>query len=339
MDSVAGSLPLSMDPYVYMGANEKVIRRFKYQQVLGWLIVIGIFIFLGKMVWENWAQVKQASFTFRPFTLLLSTFIFVFSYFIQIWAWYLITLKLGIALSFSETLKNWFYSQLGKNLPGKVWLLLGRFYFYESKGKSKKAISVALFIETATVLIAAGLLCLVGFFLFKEVRSFYSGRQFVWVILLFLFACLSLHPRVLQKIINWILTRFKKEPLSLSIAYTDILLILLISILSWAVGGIGFYFFVASVFPISLSYLLFLAGALAAASILGLVAVFAPGGLGVREGVLVYLLSYVMPGSVAVIVSVLTRIWTTLLETGLIVVIYFLFGMRKDKGKKVDSQC
>jgi uncharacterized membrane protein YbhN (UPF0104 family) len=77
---------------------------------------------------------------------------------------------------------------------------------------------------------------------------------------------------------------------------------------------------------------------LAIASILGLGAIFAPSGLGVREGVLVYLLSYVMPGSVAVIVSVLTRIWTTLIETGLIVGIYFLFGMRKGKGKKGDSQ-
>ena len=232
-----------MDPHVYMGANEKVIRRFKYQQILGWLIVIAIFIFLGKMVWENWAQVKQASFTFRPITLLLSTFIFAFSYFIQIWAWYLITLKLGIALSFSETLESWFYSQLGKNLPGKVWLLLGRFYFYESKGKSKKTISVALFIETATVLIAAGLLCLVGLFFFKEVRSFYFRGQLGWLVLLFFLACACLHPWILQRIINWILKLFKKEPLFLSIAYTDILWILLISLLSWAAGGIGFLFF------------------------------------------------------------------------------------------------
>jgi uncharacterized membrane protein YbhN (UPF0104 family) len=327
-----------MDPNVYMGANEKVTRRFKYEQVLGWLIVVAIFIYLGKMVWENWAQVKQASFTLRPFTLLLSTFIFAFSYFVQIWAWYLITLKLGIALSFSETLKSWFYSQLGKNLPGKVWLLLGRFYFYESKGKSKKAISVALFIETATVLISAGLLCLVGLFVLKEVRSFYFGGKLGWLVLLFFFACASLHPWILQKITNWILKLFKKDPLSLSVAYADILWILWISFLSWVLGGIGFFFFVASVFSVSLSHILFLAAALAIASILGLGAVFAPSGLGVREGVLVYLLSYVMPGSVAVIVSVLTRIWTTLIEAGLIVGIYFLFGMRKDKGGKGDSQ-
>jgi uncharacterized membrane protein YbhN (UPF0104 family) len=178
----------------------------------------------------------------------------------------------------------------------------------------------------------------VGLFVLKEVRTVYFGGQLGWLVLLFFFACASLHPWILQKIVNWILKLFKKDPLFLSVAYTDILWILWISFLSWTLGGIGFFFFVASVFPVSLSHVLFLAGALAIASILGLGAVFAPSGLGVREGVLVYLLSYVMPASVAVIVSVLTRIWTTLIEIGLIVGVYFLFGMRKGKKKKGDSQ-
>jgi hypothetical protein len=237
-----------------MGVDERVMRRFKYQQVLRWVIVAAIFIYLGRMVWEHWIQVKEAPFTFQPFTFIISTLVYVFAYFIQIWMWHLITIRLGIALPFSETLESWVFSLLGKYLPGKIWLLLGRFYFYESKGKP-------------TLVIAAGLLFLIGFFLFKEVRSFYSNSQFVWLALLFLFACLSLHPKVLQKIIDWVLTLLKKEPFSLSITYRDILLILLISISSWAVGGIGFYLFVASVFSISLSHILFVAAALAFASL------------------------------------------------------------------------
>jgi uncharacterized membrane protein YbhN (UPF0104 family) len=54
-----------------------------------------------------------------------------------------------------------------------------------------------------------------------------------------------------------------------------------------------------------------------------LVAIFAPSGLGVREGVLVYLLLLMMPPPVAVIISILTRIWMTLIEIGLIGIIYF----------------
>ncbi len=306
----------------------------RYLQVLRWAIVFAIFLFLGKMVWNNWNQVKDASFTFEIFPLILSTLIFAFSYLIQIWAWYLITLKLKIAISFRETLESWLYSQLGKYLPGKVWLLLSRFYFYESRGKPKKAISIALYLETATIVMAAGLMFLAALIFFKEVRPFYTGRQSMWLAFLFLSGFISLHPRVLQKILNWVLVRFKREPISLSISYSNILWILFVCIISWIVGGVGFYLLVDSVYSVAPQYILFLTGALAISSTVGLIALFAPSGLGVREGVLVYLLSFMMATPVAVIVSILTRIWMTLIEIGLIGVVYLLRQLQNQKKRK-----
>jgi uncharacterized membrane protein YbhN (UPF0104 family) len=318
-----------------MGIDKKVMRRFSYKHIIGWIAVVAIFGFLGKMVWGNWNQVKGASFTFDVFLLFMSTLIFAFSYFVQIWAWYLITLKLGIALSTSDTLKSWFYSQLGKYLPGKVWLLLGRFHFYESQGKSKKSISIALYLETVTMMMAAGLICFAALISFDETRSFYPIHQLRWWVLPVILAFFSIHPRVLEKMSNWVLFKFKKESISLPFSYYDVLRILLICILTWLVGGIGFYLFVKSLFPVSPSYVLFLTGALAFSSMLGLVALFAPSGLGVREGALVYLLSFLMATPVAVIVSVLTRIWMTLIEIGLIGVVYLLQKFqRPDRRKK-----
>jgi uncharacterized membrane protein YbhN (UPF0104 family) len=304
-----------------------------YLKFLQWAIVIAIFFFLGRMVWENWIQVKEAHFAFRSFPLLLSTLIFAFSYFIQIWAWYLITVKLEIAISPSDTLGSWFYSQLGKYLPGKVWLLLSRYYFYESKGKSKKAISIALYLETITVIMAAGLIFLAALALFKEVKPFYFGKTFWCSLIPFILAFVAIHPRVLQTIFNWVLMKFQREPVALSISYSEILSILLVNIVAWVVGGIGFYLFAGSVFPVCSKYTLFLTGALAFSSTLGLIALFAPSGLGVREGVLVYFLSFIMPVSVAVIISVLTRIWMTLIEIGLIGVVYLFSKIQKGFGK------
>ena len=212
-----------MDPYVHMGANEKMMEQFKSQHILRWLIIIAIFIFLGKMVWENWAQVKEASFTLEPSALILATLSYGAAFFIQVRAWSLITVKLGIALARFETIESWFYSQLGKYLPGKVWLLLSRYYFYESKARPGKSIWIALYVETATMVIAAWILFLVGLFLFQEIRTFYSGEKWLGWMVPFLFAFLSLHPRVLQRILNWILTFLKRDTVSLSIAYTDIL--------------------------------------------------------------------------------------------------------------------
>lgn len=301
-------------------------RSFK---IIQWIIVLAIFVFLLKRVWGNWNQVKEAPFTLEVFPLFLSTLIFSFSYFIQLWAWYLITLRLGIALSLTETSKAWFYSQWGKYLPGKVWLFLGRFYFYESRGKSKKTISVALYFETVTLLVAAGLIFLSTLFLFRAMGPFYSERHSWWLILLCLFAFISLHPRVLQKVLNYFLLKFRREPISVSISYPNILWILMICIIVWVVEGIAFYLFVDAIYPVSTKNILFLTGALAISTTLGLIAIFAPSGLGVREGALVYFLSLIMPLPIAVIISLLTRLWMTLIEIGLIGVVYLVGRFRK----------
>jgi uncharacterized membrane protein YbhN (UPF0104 family) len=300
------------------------MRAFSYKRVVKWAVVIAIFLFLGRMVWANWSQVKDTPFSLQPLPFILSTVIFVFSYFIQVGAWYLITRKLKIALSPSETLKIWFYSQLGKYLPGKIWLFLSRFHFYESKGQSRKVISVAIYLEVVTMVVAAGFIFMAALIVFKEMVSVYSGKTFWWLLLPLILAFACLHPPMLQKILNWILIQFKREPVSLSISYSDILGILLVCTVSWAVGGIGFYLFANSVFPVAPQYTLFLTGALAISSILGLIAIFAPSGLGVREGALVYLLSFIMATPVAVILSVLTRIWMTLIEIGLIGMVYLI---------------
>jgi hypothetical protein len=114
----------------------------------------------------------------------------------------------------------------------------------------------------------------------------------------------------------------------------DVLGILIVCIIAWAIGGIGFYLFVDSVFPVAPQSILFLTGALAISSILGLIAIFAPSGLGVREGALVYLLSLMMETPVAVIISILTRIWMTFIEIGLIGMIYLLGQLQRQEKRK-----
>jgi uncharacterized membrane protein YbhN (UPF0104 family) len=76
-----------------------------------------------------------------------------------------------------------------------------------------------------------------------------------------------------------------------------------------------------------------LTGALAFSSTLGLVALFAPSGLGIREGALVYLLSFMVATPVAVIISILTRIWMTLIEIGLIGMVYLISRFQKESEK------
>ena len=116
---MASPLPLSMDSHLCLGVDEKVIRRLDLIKGVKWIIVAVIFAFMGRMVWSNWSEVKDASFTFRAFPFIWGTLIFTFSYFIQLWAWYLITARLGIALSFRETMGSWLLFPVGKIPAGE----------------------------------------------------------------------------------------------------------------------------------------------------------------------------------------------------------------------------
>jgi hypothetical protein len=206
-------------------------------------------------------------------------------------------------------------------------------YFYESKGKPREEISIALYFEIVTMLLAAGLLFWASLLFLKEMQLDFLKGSFWWIGSLFILAFFFLHPRVLGKVFNRILFQFQKDPVILSISYFEILWILFICILTWAVGGIGFYLFIDSIIPVSSKHILFLTGSLAFSGTLGLVAIFAPSGLGVREGALVYLLSFIMATPVAVIISILTRIWMTLIEIGLIGMVYLISRFQKDPEK------
>jgi hypothetical protein len=54
--------------------------------------------------------------------------------------------------------------------------------------------------------------------------------------------------------------------------------------------------------------------AFAAAYVAGYIAVFAPAGAGIREGVLVVLLQPIMAREAAVVLAVIARLWTTAIE-------------------------
>jgi len=78
--------------------------------------------------------------------------------------------------------------------------------------------------------------------------------------------------------------------------------------------GSAFYALVNSVYAMSASAALPLTGMLAIAVILGFLNPLTPQGLGTREGLLTLFLSYYMPLPVAIVISLLTRLWMIVAE-------------------------
>jgi uncharacterized membrane protein YbhN (UPF0104 family) len=87
--------------------------------------------------------------------------------------------------------------------------------------------------------------------------------------------------------------------------------------------------FVSSIHPIPLNDWFVIAGSFAAAYIVGLLALFVPGGLGVREGILALFLAGLVGSGVAVAISFGQRLWFTIIELTF-VLIAIIFMRRKN---------
>ena len=86
---------------------------------------------------------------------------------------------------------------------------------------------------------------------------------------------------------------------------------------AWLVIGVSFWLTARSLVTIPVHELPFYIGAFGAAWVAGLVAIYAPGGLGVREGLLVVLLRGRIGTADAALVAALSRIVLTSVDVGL----------------------
>ena len=131
--------------------------------------------------------------------------------------------------------------------------------------------------------------------------------------LLVLFLTL-LHPVVLKKSINALLKLIRKETLDVFPSSRTILIITLGYILSGMLHGLALFLLLRVFSPMGFDLYPLVTAAYYMAAMVGVFAFFAPGGLGVREGVLFLLLSFFSDSQSVVVAAAIMRLLTLLSE-------------------------
>ena len=305
--------------------NKKIIYK-----IFSYLIILIVFYFLGKNLIDNWQKIKEYDFSFNYLYLLIS-FFFLFSMMISfalIWNKILRILEPTEKLSSFKAIKIFMYSWLGRYLPGKIWFFLGRVYLGQKEGLSKKNLIIGTAYEIVLSVISLFLFSI--FFLSisfgMKISNFYIIPVLIIPIGLFL-----VHPKILYYLSNLFLRKFKKIeiPITSFLSYKDIIRIISLFFVAFSFNGIGFFFLVKSIVSLSFCDIIGIIGVFTFASVLGMVAIFAPSGLGIREGVLVIFLQSYFPLTIAVLISLISRIWATLGEMIILSVIYLYSKLKK----------
>lgn len=298
------------------------MKRINARNAVSFLLVALILFFLIRVLYRNWLQVKSFDFSFAWSSLVISFLILIAYLFFRVYIWKVMLQKMDVSLSFRKCVKISFLSTMGKYLPGKVWLVLGKVYLAGKEGIPKPLALASAVLEGVLELTAS----IVFFLVYMAVRpeSTVLSVNLLLILGIALAAGLvMLHPGIFYAAINVVLNRLKKDTIQPAIGYSGMIQLFSYYLLLMLIQGIAFYFFVNAICYLPFSTIFGLSASVAAAGALGTLSVFTPSGLGVREGVLALLLANYVVSPVAVLISLLARLWVTMGE-----IVCAIFGSR-----------
>lgn len=217
----------------------------------------------------------------------------------------------GCSIRYGKALTAYLLSILGKYIPGKVFMLAARLTYYKEEDAPLSKVTVCFFIENVCTLLGAGMLFILSLFFFPN--ELLGSYRWLTILLIAAFFVI-IHPKIINIILKVIGKIFKKD-LEIPMKYPQILKVVLMFIGNWLIVGFGFFMLVRSVNPaVGWNEMLFCAGVYGISAIMGILAIFAPSGLGVREGIIMAGLMLIMPESDAAVISVVSRLWQTVAE-------------------------
>jgi len=314
-----------------------------WKKVLRWTVQVAVIgaigFFLVRTVVRNWQEVAEFPWHFNPWLLILSLLVLGGTIFFMIVLWRWLLARLGGKIPLSAAFRIFSISSLGRYLPGKVWQVVGMVYLGRKEGvRAEAGVWAALLAQILAVL--SGFLVTLAALFVEQKRMLaplldrlgVESISLWWFILPLVVVLVLLHPRILERITNLLLKLFKREPLRFKLSYLGLLGFFLLYALSWLCYGSAFYLFLASVNPLPITDWVVVTGGFAAAYIVGLLAIFVPGGLGVREGILALFLAGLVGSGVAAALSFGQRLWFTAVELTFVAI--SVIFLRRKNGKE-----
>lgn len=181
-------------------------------------------------------------------------------------------------------------SQLGKYLPGGIWHFVGRARFYHLEGLTLKTTFQAMVIENVWLILGASMTGLI-----LSLTAYGSGISMPFAVIGLLgvwLAALVLVPRWFSYTAPWL-----AYPATLGL-----------QLAIWVLTGLSFWVLLPDVTAVE--DVLLVVGAFGLSWTTGFLTLFAPGGIGVREAVLVALLAGITsPTDAAIIASTHRLLW------------------------------
>jgi glycosyltransferase 2 family protein len=247
-------------------------------------------------------------------TIALSGVLFLSAHAVLVQTWRSVLGCWDARLPFWTAARIWSVSNLGRYLPGKIWQIGAMGAMARDVGISPVAASGSAILGTVVNVVAGFVVALLGGRALLERSSNGHGALAIVFVLVAAGALLAA-PAVLTRLAPW-LGRIAGRPVAARLPTRAVLYALAGNVVAWLVYGAAFRLFMIGLLGGAAGgYAAYLA-AYTISYLVGYLALFAPAGIGAREGAMVTVLAYagLATRPEAALVALASRVWLTLLE-------------------------
>ena len=277
------------------------------------LAVIGLAV---RSLARDWGAFRAQNIEWHidPVPLVASVLVVWVSYGLLIEAWRRVVISMRQRLGYHDAARICMLANLGKYIPGKVWSIAGAAILAQQAGVAPSA-AVAAAITLQALALASGV-TLVGLVAPAAFGSLSLGLKVLTMVLGLgaIVGVAALSSGAALRAVQRLLPR-NIPPLQ-PIAPGVLLVAYAVNLLAWSAYGLAFLCLLKGLTPSARLSWPEATGVFTVSYLAGLVAVFAPAGLGPRESVFVLLLAGPLGPKLAVALAVATRILLTITELG-----------------------
>jgi uncharacterized membrane protein YbhN (UPF0104 family) len=268
-----------------------------------------VIVLVARTVGKNWAEFRSLEINLHPRAGLLglAALAVFLTYIWYIEAWRRLLAGWAQHIGFGAAARAWCLANLGRYLPGKIWSVTGLVVLSQRAGVRGSAAAASAVAFQALVL-GTGVAVVAG----ATPHATSALRLATGLVV----ALGSLGVLVWGPTARWIGRVMNAEAPLTALPLSAVGLSSAFMLLGWLTYSFAFWLFVRGLLPEAHLPIATAAGAFTLSYILGTLALFAPGGIGVRELVMVSLLTPSLGSGGALAASVGSRVLLTLTEAG-----------------------
>ena len=304
-----------------------------FKKVLQYILTLVIIVAVGYFFYlefkNNWDAIRVYHFAINFYYIVASIFVTTIAFLMDTYIWQIcINNYLQRKLNFLESMALYNTSAMLKYIPGKVWTYAAQIALMSSKGISK---AVVLYINIICFICLTFVSAMYALYYYLFCLQLIAWKISVLIFILLIaldFIFIIWNTSIINYLIIPLNKIFKMEIQPIKMRKIILVYVQLLYLFAYIPLGIGTYFLAKGIgMDIPFSNIFAIMAAISVSAILGYIAFFSPGGLGVREGAMLVMLKQFSNIETALILPIVMRLIYIIIEL-LLGIIGILTGMK-----------